>query len=289
MLYVPYGPGFQLILHGPAAARPAAAYGLSVTPGASNVKGSYAQLISGASLTDDVYFIEITIHSNASSAAARATILDIGYDPAGGTSYSVLIADLLCSSACITLANREGAIGYRYRFPLFIKSGTSLGARAAVNNATAGTLRCYVKLFCKPKHPEACKTGSFVESIGVTAATSQGTAVTSGTTSEGAWTSLGTTTQPTWWHQLGVSIDEDIMTGNLGFFADLSAGAAGGEILLVNDATFCTNANIEGAWLPDQYCLGGEIVGSSTIWGRLQCSGTPDDGPLSMTAYCLGG
>lgn len=287
MLHVPYGPGFQTIIHGPAAARPVATYGVSVTP-AQNAKGSYAQLISGASLTDDVYFIEITIHSNTVSTAARATILDIGYDPAGGTSYTVLIPDLLCSAACIGMANREGSVGFRYRFPLFIKSGTSLAAAASVNNATVGTLRCYVRLFCKPKHPEAVKVGSFVESLGVAAATSQGTAVTPGTTSDGSWTSLGTTVRDTWWHQVGASMNNGAIAGNLAYFNDLSAGAAGGEQLLVDNCLLYTNSNVEAVALPDQWPLGGNVVGGATLWGRSQCSGTPDSG-FTMMAYCLGG
>lgn len=286
MLYVPNYGGYGLILHGPAAARPSTTYGASVTPG-NNTKGSYTQLISGASLTNDVYFIEVTIHANFVSTAARATILDIGYDPAGGTSYSVLIPDLLCSQACTGFAAREGATGFRYRFPLFIKSGTSLGAAASVNNATVGTLRCYTKLFCKPKQPEACKVGSFVEAIGVAASTSQGTAVTPGTTSEGSWTSLGTTSKATWWHQLGASVDNGVIAGNIAYFCDLSAGAAGGEQLLVDDAMLYTNSNIDAEAMPDQYSLQQEVVGGATIWGRMQCSGTADSG-TTMMAYCLG-
>jgi hypothetical protein len=287
MLFVPYSPGFQKILHGPAAARPVSTYGVSVVPG-NNTKGSYVQLISGASLTDDVYFVEVTIHSNFVSAVARGAILDIGYDPAGGTSYTVLIANLLCGQACIGMAGREGAIGYRYRFPLFIKSGTSLAAAASVNNATVGTMRCYVKLFCKPKNPEAVKVGSFVESLGAVTATSEGTAVTAGQASEGSWTSLGTTVRNTWWHQVGASMHNGLISGNFAYFNDLSAGAAGGELLLVDDAMLYTNSNVEAVALPDQWPLGGNVVGGATIWGRSQCSNVPDTG-FTMMAYCLGG
>ncbi len=73
MLYVPSTADFRKVLYGPAAARPASAYGLSVTPG-NNTKGSYGQLISGASLTDDVYGIYVNINSNTVSATAPAQI-----------------------------------------------------------------------------------------------------------------------------------------------------------------------------------------------------------------------
>jgi hypothetical protein len=286
MLFVPSLAHFQKILHGPAAARPSATYGVSVTPG-NNTKGTYVQLISGASLTDDVYFVEVTLHANFVSATARATIADIGIDPAGGTTYSVLIADLLCSSACTAMANREGSAGFRYEFPLFIKAGSSLAVRASVNNATVGTLRCFITLYCKPQYPEMCKTGSFVQSLGVAAATSQGTAVTSGTTAEGAWTNLGTTTKPTWWHLVGASIDNAAIAGNFAYFCDLSAGAAGGEQVLVDDCLLSTNSNVEASWMDGNRPIGGAVVSGATFWGRMQCSNTPDTG-LTMMAYALG-
>jgi len=285
MLYVPAAADFQKVLYGPAAARPATTMGVSVTPG-NNVKGTYVQLISGASLTSDAYGILITFHSNSVATAARSTIVDIGYDPAGGTSYTVLIADLLASQAGSLMVDREQQRGISYYFPLFIKSGTSLAAAASVNNATVGTLRCQIKLFCLPKHPEALKVGSFVESLGVAAATSQGTAVTSGTTSEGAWTSLGTTVKKAWWAQAGFSINNGVVV-NLGYFMDLSAGAAGGEQLLEDDTLITTNSTDDSVGKDVGWPLGGEVVGGATIWGRLQCSGTPDAG-LTMMAYLLG-
>lgn len=285
MLHIPSPSDFQKVLYGPAAARPAAAYGTTVTPG-DNTKGSYAQLISGASLTEDVYLVEININANFVAATARSAILDIGYDPAGGTSYSILIADLMCASASNLCITREGFLGYNYMFPLFIKAGTSIGAAASVDNATVGTLRCWARFYCKPKHPEALKVGSYVESLGVTAASSEGTTVTSGTTSEGSWTSLGTTTKPAWWFQVGGGVNNLAIT-SVAYFLDLSAGASGGEKLLIDDVLLHGNSNNDLLCLQPHICLGGEVVSGASIWGRAQCSGTAQT--MTMMAYCLGG
>ena len=285
-LFVPYTAGFQKILHGPAAARPASAYGTTVTPGASNTKGSYAQLIAGASLTDDVYGIFINFNNNFLAAASRSTLCDIGIDPAGGTSYSVLIANLLASNAGTLCADREANGGYNYFFPLFIKAGSSVGCAAAVNNGTAGTLRAYMKFYCQPKRPDAVNVGTFVETIGANTAASNGTAVTAGTTSEGAWTSLGTTAKRTWYHQLGHSTDV-LIASNLGYFMDLSAGAAGGELMLLENVQNRVNNTDDscGQDLADPTAV--EVIAGATIWGRSQCSGTGET--ASMIAYCLGG
>lgn len=284
MLYVPSAADFQTVLYGPAAVRPAAAIGATVTPG-NNTKGSYAQLISGASLTQDVYGIWINFNSNFLATATRSTICDIGIDPAGGTTYTILIADLLASCASSFCADREGHGGINYYFPLFIKSGSSIGCAASVNNATVGTLRCQARFYCKPKHPESIKVGSFVQSLGVTT-NSKGTVVTSGTTAEGAWTSLGSTTKPTWYAQAGFSIDV-LIASNLGYYIDLSAGVAGGEKLLEDDTVVTTNNTDDSMGKYLAIPLGGEVPSSTTIWGRSQCSGTGET--ASMMAYLVGG
>ncbi|MGH7949134.1 MAG: hypothetical protein ACREQF_07925, partial [Candidatus Binataceae bacterium] len=117
--------------------RPAANMGATVTP-AQNSKGSYAQVFTA--LAFDAYFIAIQINSNNAAAAARDTIIDIGVDPAGGTSYTVLIPDLLgsCASNLAAISATAGC-GIWYYFPLWIKAGSTIGARASVNNATVGT------------------------------------------------------------------------------------------------------------------------------------------------------
>ena len=285
MLYVPSTADFQAVLYGPAAVRPASAIGTTVTPG-NNTKGSYAQLISGASLTNDVYGILLNFNNNFLATASRSTICDIGYDPAGGTSYTILIADLLASCAGTLCADREANGGINYYFPLFIKSGTSIGCAASVNNATVGTLRCQATFYCKPKHPESVKVGSYVESLGVTAASSSGTAVTAGGASEGSWTSLGTTTKPAWWFQAGHSTDV-LIASNLGYYIDLSAGAAGGEKLLEENTLVRVNNTDDSMGKVLSIPLGGEVPSGTEIWGRAQCSGTGET--ASMMAYALGG
>jgi hypothetical protein len=288
MLYVPYAGGqWQQVIHAPAAVRPASTYGVSSVPG-NNTMGTDVTLLAGASLTSDVYGVLVNFNNNFVIGAFRDAIANIRYDPAGGTSWSTLIPNLGCTAASGLLAVGRPIGGFSYYFPLFIKAGTSLGWQSSVNNATVGTVYANLRLFCRPKRIDAVRVGSRVEAIGITAGTSNGTTVTSGTTSDGTWTSLGTSANRNWWWQQAIFCNDDSMT-NVGYFMDLSAGSAGGNKMLIEDQIASANSNDEAmTQLLNATYFDGEVAAGQTIWGRLQASGTADGG-LSMAAYGLGG
>src|SRR5690606_34323542 len=125
-----------------------------VTPG-NNTYGSYAEVISDSSVTSDAFGILININSVSVGSSARDAILTIGIDPAGGTTYTDFISDLLCSCAPTYV---RGSSGAWYYFPVFIKAGTSIAAKGSVNNSTVGTMHVNVQLMCKPTRPELVRT-----------------------------------------------------------------------------------------------------------------------------------
>lgn len=267
------------------ATRPAAAFGTTVTP-AQNTKGSYSSSMLTAAR--DAYGILINANSNAVTTAARDTILDIGVDPAGGTAYTVLIPDLLVSAAS---PYNIGSGGIWYYFPVWIKSGSTVAARASVNNATVGTLSCNVTLFGSPKDRRLIRVGTFVKAIGITSASSSGTAVTSGTTSEGSWTSLGSIANHLWWWQLGMGCSDGTMSANIIYHGDLSLGDASNKRIVVQDQLWISPSNAEqfGNVLHGIPTCEYDVPASGvTAYGRLQCSGTADAG-LSLAAYGVGG
>lgn len=272
---------WRLDTHGPGA-RPSSALGATVTPG-NNTKGSYAELIDGALVVNDVWAIEITINSGNASIQARDILVDIATDPTAGTSYSVIINNLLGSMAG-GMRNFDGC-PIRYLFPLYIPAGSSIAARASVNNATVGTVRVLATLYGLPTIPARTRRGTSVQTIGAVTASSRGTAVTSGTTSEGAWTELGTLTNDAWWWQFGVGFNDSSMGGNL-YGIDLSAGASGGDVALM-DELFASATNLEAlTFETPAFKARRRIAGGSKVWGRMQCDGTPDDSP-SIAAYAL--
>lgn len=280
MFYTPYGSDFRWnkLSH---TARPAANIGASVVPATGGTKGSWVTVMSGASVTEDVWGILIQFNSNSTSSTDRTTICDIGIDEAGGTSFTVKIPDLICTGApTLTVGT-----GVYYYFPLFIKAGSTIGARAAGVSTVA--FRCNVQVFGRPVHPETTRVGSFVRAYGIDSANSRGTVITSGTTSEGAWTSLGTTADSVWWWQVGFGIADATLGGRV-YAADVSVGDSSNKRIVIENQFF-TAASTETINAP---CLmaGCEVRVASgvDVYGRLQCSGTVDTNPY-MAVYALGG
>ena len=272
--------GFNYITGNVLTTRPATAYGTVITP-AQNAYGSYTEILSDTSVTRDCYGILININSNNATTAARNTIVTIGVDTSGGTSYVTLIPDLLGSCAApLTITGALGGIWYY--FPVFIKNGTALAAKASVNNATVGTLRVACWLFGDPTHPHLIRCGQGVEAIGITAASSSGTAVTSGTTNEGAWTSLGTTTRTCFAWQLGMGVNDGTMSAvsyNLDLAADNNATA---PKIIIQDAMAASNSTEQFSLTQQDAYM--DVASGATMYGRMQCSGTAD-ASLSMAAY----
>ena len=104
---------------------PSTTPGVSVTPG-SGSKGSYVQLASGANLVNDVYGLLLWIVAGNTTATIRDILLDIGIDPAGGTSYAQLGG---INNIFVPQAGNAVQGGRMFYFPLFIKAGQSVGAQ----------------------------------------------------------------------------------------------------------------------------------------------------------------
>jgi hypothetical protein len=290
MLYVP-SRDFLWYLSSESGVRPAANYGTTVTP-AQNSKGSWAEVFSDTEIVNDVYDVLINVNSNAAAASIRDTLLDIGTDPAGGTSYTTVIPDLLVSAASplFSDATFQSGGGIWYHFPLWIPAGAAIAARASVNNATVGTLRVWMQVFGRPRYPDLVKVGHRVTAYGITAASSSGTAVTPGTTSEGSYVSLGTPTVSNWWWQLGVGCADTTM-GRVGYAIDLAAGDVTNKRVLIEDYMVYANSsaeNISQELMPSEKACG-EVPASVEIWGRMQAGPGNADAGISMAAYGLGG
>lgn len=284
MLQVPVGANaFQWSYSSIATTRPAAALGTTVTPG-NNTKGSWVEVITAANMAQDGLGLLINANSNAVSAAARNTIMDVGVDPAGGTSYTVLVPDLLVSCAA---PHNIGAGGVWYYFPIWIKAGSSVAVRSSVNNATVGTHRAFLQVFGKPRDRRRIRVGTRVEAIGITAASSAGTTVTSGTAAEGAWTSLGALSRSAWFWQCGYGVNDSTMSANVTHL-DLAVGDASNKDIVIQDLVVTSTSTEQVNNAPYTVDCGKAAAAGTNVYGRMQCSGTPDSA-LSMAAYAVGG
>lgn len=186
---------------------PASTIGTSVVPGASNAEGSWTQIASSANIEQDCYWLYIQVHSGAASAAAKNHLLDIGVDPAGGTSYTAIISnlDIGATPSLSQAGNRE------YVFPFFIAAGSSVAVRIQGSNATAGTVRVAARFYGHPTRPEAVPVGTFSQTFG-TITNSNGQSFTPGNAADGSWVDLGSVTSDLWWFQMGYGIDNATIT-----------------------------------------------------------------------------
>jgi hypothetical protein len=264
--------------------RPGSNFGVTVTAsGSTHTMGSWAQLIAGSSVTEDVWGILININSSFTSATRSDSLLNIGIDESGGTSYTVKIPYLLAGGA-----NTYVLGGLYYYFPIFIKAGSSIGAQ--IQSVTASrTARVWATLYGCPKHPETARAGSIVTAFGVTTGSSNGTAITAGTTSDGSWTQIGSaTTEPHWWWQLGHGYDNSSMAQvAAGWHWDIAHGSAATKITLAQGLLSLTGST-EFITLFPQMNMEREVGVGDIMYVRGQCSGTPPAG-TNVALYAVGG
>lgn len=263
------------------ATRPAAAFGTTLTGGVADTYGSYVEVLSDASITEDCYGILINVN-NISGAAPKSATLTIGKDEAGGTSYVDWLTHLLCGDAC-AYTNMMG--GIFYYFPMYIKAGTALAAKVASVNASA-TISCNLTVYGRPKNPGAVKCASKFESFGASAG--NGTALTPGEAAEGAWTQMGSNpSTPLWWWQMGWQCDDTTM-GNTCFHVDLARGDASNKhIITENMVVLHDSAEFLGGFhYPTPFC-GHDVTAADLLYMRGQCQ-TTTDATIQTAAYGVG-
>jgi hypothetical protein len=164
--------------------------GTAFTAGASGVDGAAVTCI--AALAHDVHHIRLRIGGLGANGLDTNSAGDLLVDPAGGTSWSALINDLVCGMTPI--ANAAAGMSLSYEFPLFIKAGSSIGWRCKTTGGIeiSGQPQIVVEAYGEPSRPEMWWCGQGVETFGISDA--KGTAITSGNASWGSWTSVGSAT-----------------------------------------------------------------------------------------------
>lgn len=265
---------------------PASTIGTSVTPGASNVQGSWTQLASSANIANEVVGFYLQIHSGATSAASKPQLLDIGIDPAGGTSYTAIISDMqIGASPALTVAgNRE------HYFPMRIPAGASVAARIRGANATAGTVRIAVRFYGRSSNGLALPCGSFAETLGATTASSTGTAITPGNAADGSWVDLGAITRNMWWWQLGYVVANGTVTAEYTYF-EVAYGDGSNKTTIFKVMHGGTTSETCGLAAQTQllwsaaYC---PVAAGVHIYVRARCNNAPDTG-YSVTVTGVGG
>lgn len=230
--------------------------GTSVPAHASaNTKGADTSLIAGASVTHDVYGIFLGAAGGNVAGSDFGFLADLLIDPDGGTTWSVLVNNLLFSNPHLV----RGL--YRYYFPLRLKAGTSIGMRQQCSTG-AQAMRMAVKLMIKPTRPELIRTGFKVETIGAVTASSTGQAITPGANAVGSWATIGTLTGEPWFWQCGARFQDTTLTMGSCIF-DLALGDATNKRIahtttILNDSTERVGKEAIGDYPPLMQGFAGE-------------------------------
>ena len=165
-----------------------------LNPGANDTagvgsKGSTVSVLTA--IPHDVELLMISQGGRGVSASNTSALLDVMVDPAGGTSWAAtpLIPDLLAGS---TQAASSAPPSRWFSFPLWVKSGSSLGVRTQSVVATSG--RTVILAFGGNRNPGSWWCGQRVTAYGIDSANSRGTMHTPGNSGAySSWTNLGST------------------------------------------------------------------------------------------------
>jgi len=201
------------------------AIGTSFTSGGSqHTDGTAVSVISA--LTHDVHYLVVSFGGVSGTATAdTACLADILIDPAGGTSWTALINDLVIGFMPVLTGGQVGHQIYYY-FPLWIPAGASLGVQSRCNVVSWQSRVC-MWAYGNPSRPDMWWCGQGVESLGINAASSKGTDITPGsTTATFSWTNVGS---PTSYRYGAIQFGQngsDATATAIGYFAQIGVGGA---------------------------------------------------------------
>jgi hypothetical protein len=264
---------------------PASTIGTSVTPGAANAEGSWTQIASSANIASDCYWLYLQVHAGATSGQAKNQLLDIGIDPAGGTSYTAFLSNLqIGASPALSVAGAR-----EFVFPIFIKAGSSVAVRIQGSNATAGTVRVAARFYGQPTRPEAVPVGTIAQTFG-TITNSSGQSITPGNAADGSWVDLGATTTPLWWFQVGYGVDNATITAEYTYI-EVAWGDGSNKVTMFKVMHGGTTGETCGLAAQTQMlaCAAyNPVPAGVNIYARARCNNAPDTG-YHITVVGIGG
>jgi hypothetical protein len=261
----------------------ASTIGTTVTAGASNADGTSVSLL--GALAHDCEYLVLGIGNFSISAGNGSALLDILIDPAGGTTWAAnpLINDLLAGYTGLPNGTVFGAMRW-FHFPIWIKSGTSIGARA--RNARAATTAGSVVAFAYGgnSQPSSWWCGQSVTELGITPATSLGTSHTPGNTGVfSAWANLGAALPaPAGALQFAVSGGAQATMTSIAYFMEFGIGST-----RIGPPHYCVASTSEA--FSNLQSSGGPVFCDLASGSQLQVRGTASGTAqaLDVAAYAV--
>lgn len=244
-------------------------YGASLVPGTSNADGSAVTLL--PALAHDCEYLVLGISGFALAGSNSSALMDILVDPAGGTSWSEVISDLLCGYSAT--ADWDGTTGgptgvpLMYHFPIWLPAGASIGALARCNHgsAFANPPRVVVYAAGGNKNPASWWCGQKVETVGtMDPSNSRGQNIGAGSS-------------------IAISGAADNGSGLIRLTVTSTASFTTGDVRRVSGVAGTTEANgtwtitvvsgttldLQGSTFTNAYVSGGTVTGDFSSWTDL--------------------
>lgn len=231
--------------------------GASVTSGAANTKGSYAELLASATYDAQGFFLwmQKAGHSN------NDVLVDVAVGAAA--SETIIVNNLVGPN----VGNGECT---QYYIPLPIPAGTRLSARCQAVGASDVSK---IGVTLASGHPLGWSGGS-VTTYGANTTDSGGVSVDPGGTAntKGAYSEL--TSSTTYDHRaliLAIGEQNNFVRSSSGFRIDLAVGAGGSEQIIIPDILMAQSAGGDN-FMPRSFHFRTHIPAGSRIAVRAQCS-----------------
>lgn len=233
--------------------------------------GTPTQLIASTSVEGE--WLYIAIHNSAVGATVTDGLVNL-YIGAGGS--ETLFIDSLAAGWAATLALSMSP--QRYWFPVRIPRGTRISAEF---RALIASDVCTVYVVVGNSNGEHW-TGSGVETLGATTASSRGTTITAGSSSEGSWTSMGTTGRR--WRYLNMATMSNNDTTLVATVNAWDVGSGSAVLQGMEGRMFSTDGGSESQQMFEARGLWCDIPASTALQLRGQSHGTPS-GAQSALLY----
>lgn len=282
-LVVPNGPAFAHASDnfGPPSHDGATGYGAAVPVGVSNADGADTAILSA--LGHDCEYLMLSVAGVSTSGLAMGALMDLLVDPAGGTSWSTLISDLLVGGRGSAAFNSGPVSPAAYHFPLWIPAGATLGARIRrQHGSTPPTARVAALAMGGNRNPASWWCGQKVESVATfNAVASVGQVHTPGP----GLAVTGAVDNGSGLIRLTLADTSSLTTGDRHAVNDVGGvtAATGAWTITVVDGT---QIDLQGSTFAGTYTSGGVISGNYSSWADL---GSPASARSGAAQWAVGG
>ncbi len=242
-----------------------------------HVKGLWTELLPATEF--DAYIVEIMVNLSATGGAISALLLDIGYDSAGGTSYTVLIPNLGLGCSASPLDRR------RMWIPAYIPAGSTVAARLQ-GTQTSKTADISIALYGGAPAIDPFPGQGLIQAYGDNEADSNGVEMIEANGDvEGAWAEIvAATTHP---HRgimlLAQNNSASITSAQL--HLDVGIGASGSEVPIMENIYMQITGNeaIRPGW-PDGV-IAHQIPEGSRLSARAQSHNNKTGDQIDVILY----